>query len=266
MSGAGIIFWRALRDSRRGIIGWGALLGGTALLYISIFPQIEGLLETLGPFLENPLIRSLIGDVGQYTTLGGYMGMKFLTVAPVMLFVYAVVVALGIVAGEEERGTLDVLLSTPAPRWQIIVEKFAALTVALLLILALLLAGMVLGALLLPPGLVTFEALLEAALNILPVTLFVAALALLLSTVLRSRNTAGAVTGAIVAAAYFMTTLGDMAGGVVGDIKYLSFYQYYGGTSVMTSGIQWGGFFGLLAGAAILLGLSIYAFQRRDLR
>ena len=107
--------------------------------------------------------------------------------------------------------------------------------------------------------------LVVAVLNVLPVTLLIAALTLLLSVVLRSRNTAGGVVAALVAASYFMTTLGDMVDGPLGNIKYLSFFQYYDGTNVLTTGVNWAGFAGLLVMTGVLLALSVVFFQRRDL-
>lgn len=260
----GIIFRRTLRDSRVGIVGWGLALAAMGFMVIALFPSIDGMLSQFGELLENPVVKMLVGDVKQFATMEGFLGVKLFSMLPLILAVYAVLFALGIVAGEEARGTLDILLSTPAPRWQIVVEKVAALVVALLIILAMMLAGMLAGGLTIPDFSLSVGQLAAAVINALPVTLLMAALALLLSTVLRHRGTAGGVATAIIVGAYFLTTLTDMAGDSLKALSYLSFYEYYNGAEVLIDGIYWPGFIGLLVAAGALFALSVVFFQRRD--
>ncbi len=262
---SGIIFRRALHDARMGILGWGLMFAFLGFVVISMFPQIEGMLEAFGPLLDNPVIKPLVGNIEEFTTLEGFLGVKLFSMLPLFLAVYVVMFALGIVAGEEERGTLDILLSTPASRPQVVLEKYAAMIVALVGMLALMLVGMMLGAATLPDFPLTPAQLVTALVNTLPVTLFMASLTLLLSTVLRSRNTAGAIAAGVIFGSYFMTTLAEMAGDAVEQVKYLSFYQYYNGGTIFIHGITWPGFMGLLLGAAALLAAAVFFFQRRDL-
>ena len=260
-----IIFRRQLRDARVGILGWGLMLGFFGFMVIALFPQIEGLLEAFGPLLDSPVIKPLVGDVTEFATLQGFLGLKLFSMLPLIIGVYVVLFALGIVAGEEERGTLDILLSTPASRIQIVLEKYGAMVVALVAMLALMLVGMLIGAATLPDFPLTLRQLLAALLNVLPITLLMASFTLLLSTVLRSRNTAGAIAAGVIFGSYFVTTLAEMAGDAVEKVKYLSFYQYYNGGTVFIEGIHWPSFLALLVGAVLLLAGSLFFFQRRDL-
>lgn len=261
----GVIFRRALRDARVGIAGWGLMLGFFGFLVIAMFPQIEGLLEAFGPLLDSPVIKPLVGDVEQFATLEAFLGLKLFSMLPLMIGVYVVLFALGIVAGEEERGTLDILLSTPASRWQIVAEKFGAMIVAVTGMLVLMLLGMLLGAATLPDFPLTFGQLVESLVNVLPITIFIGAFTLLLSTILRSRNTAGAIAAGVVFGSYFVTTLAEMAGGVIEQIKYLSFYQYYNGGTIFLDGIHWPSFGVMLLLGAVCFAGSLFFFQRRDL-
>ncbi len=261
----GVIFRRALHDARIGIAGWGLLLGFMGFMVIALFPQIEGLLESFGAILDNPVIKPLIGDVEQFASLEAFLGLKLFSMLPLIIGVYVVLFALGIVAGEEERGTLDLLLSTPTTRAQVIVEKSAALLVAVLAILALMLVGMLIGAATLADFPLTLGQLVGALLNVLPITILMGGLTLLLSTVLRSRNTAGAIAAGIIFGSYFVTTLAEMAGGALEKVKYLSFYQYYNGGTIFLDGIHWPSFLGLLVVGVALFAASIVFFQRRDL-
>jgi ABC-2 type transport system permease protein len=166
---------------------------------------------------------------------------------------------------EESRGTLDILLSTPAPRWRVVVEKFAALAIGLVIIVAMMFAGFMLGGVFAPDLELPVGKFAVAVTNLLPVSLFTAAFTLLLSTTVKDRNTAGGIAAGIIAISYFMSTLGDLVEGIVGNIRYLSYFHYYNGPNVMTDGIMWGGFVALLVLAVAMVAASIYCFQRRDL-
>ncbi len=266
MNNMGVIFRRALRDSRRSILGWGLGLALLAFYVTVVYPQIEGL-DELNQLLENPVFQAFIPDMEEidYTTPGGFLALEFFSWAPLILAVFGVMFGLGIVAGEEDRGTLDVLLSTPVPRWRVIVEKFAALIVVVVLIFGLTFVGF-LAALAVTPQLeIPLLLVAGGVVNMLPVTLLMAALALCLSTLLRSRGQAGGVTAAIIVASYFLNSLSAMAGGEMEKARYLSFYYYYDALATLTDGIVWGNFLLLTAVAAALLGLAVFFFQRRDL-
>ncbi len=262
---SGVIFRRALRDSRKGIIGWGLVLAGLAIWLQAFFPAIEGVLESFSGLLEIPLVKGLVGNIDDFSTLPGFLGVKLLALLPLITGVYVVLYALGIVSGEENRGTLDILLSTPAPRWMVIVEKFAALTLALLVISALFLVGLAVGSLLLGEMGLSLEQIIAAAVNLVPISLFMAALTLLLTTFKPVRRFAGALAAGIIVGSYFMMTLADLAGENFAIFRQLSFYNYYKGDSVMNTGLVWGDMALLVAGAAVMLALSIFFFQNRDL-
>ena len=266
MNNVGVIFRRTLRDSRRSMLGWGIGLALLAFYVTVVYPQIEGL-EELNQLLGNPVFQAIIPDLDEidYTTPEGFLALEFFSWAPLILAVFGVMFGLGIVAGEEDRGTLDVLLSTPVPRWRVIVEKFAALIVVVLLIFAITSVGF-LAALAVTPQLeIPLLQVAGGVVNMLPVTLLMAALALCFSTLLRSRGQAGGLTAAIIVASYFLNSLPAMASGDLEKLRYLSFYYYYDALTTLTDGIVWGNFLLLTAIAAVLLGLAIFFFERRDL-
>jgi ABC-2 type transport system permease protein len=269
MNNTGVIFKRTLWDSRIGILAWGSGLGILALIEILMFPTIREAFSSIADLLANPLYKAFLGeaaDAASFTTPAGFIAMYMLAFVPLYMAVYAVILGLGVTAGEEERGTIDILLGTPIPRWQIIVEKFAALVVILGLIL--LMNGVIaaIGVLITPEmqGM-TLMRLLEGTIAMLPVTLVMAAFALLCATVLPSRNLAASVTGAVIIASYFVTNLSTIAEAALGVVKQFSFYTYYSPLQIMQEGIVWSEFFILLVVSVVLVGLSVVAFQRRDL-
>lgn len=269
MKNAGVIFKRSLWDSRLGILAWGIGLAVTALVELLLFPSISKAFAGMTELLSSPLYRAFLGeaaDAASFATPQGYIAMYMMAFVPLYLAVYAVILGLGITAGEEERGTIDILLGTPIPRWQVIVEKFAALVVIMTCILLLNSIGAMFGVLLTPElQTLPLTRLLEAAVAMLPITLLMAAFALFFSTVLRSRSLAAGLTGALIIGSYFVTNLSEVAREALSTVKQFSFYSYYSPMQTMQEGVIWPEFALLLALAVALVGLSLVAFQRRDL-
>ncbi len=258
------IFRRTLRDSRKAMLGIG--LGGAimAIWVTALFPTFKGF-DEFNQLLESPIIKALVGDVGDYTTPEGFLGSEFFGFMPLFLAFYTVVVGLGIIGSEEVAGRLDVLLSTPVPRWRIILEKFLAYVVVYLAILAVMFLGFVLILALMPEVEIAIGRVGEGVLNLLPALLVMTALPLLLTTLVRGRGTAGAIAGAIIVASWFITALADLAPDVLGTIQYLSMFTYYNSFAVLSRGMQWGDFALLTAATAAMVGLTLFFFQRRDL-
>ena len=268
MKNVGVIFKRMLWDSRIGILSWGIGLGLIAMAEITLYPSISEAFAGLTELLESPFYKAFLGENANaeaFTTPAGYISTYMLAFVPLYLAVYAVLLGLGVIANEEERGTIDVLLGTPIPRWQVLVEKFAAVLVILLLVLLLNGIGAVIGVVLTPELDVSLARVVEGSISMLPLTLVMAAMALFFSTVLHSRNLAAGITGAIIIASYFTSNLAEVAKEALGTIKQFSFYSYYSPLQTMQNGIVWNDFLILWVMVLALFGLSIFAFQRRDL-
>jgi ABC-2 type transport system permease protein len=267
MRNPGVIFSRILRDSRRTILGYGIGLAVYGLYISVIYPFIRDIPD-FATFLASDMIKGFFGgglDFVDFTTPDGMMGMFFFVFVPLILAVLAVLYGLGMTFTEEEQGTLDVLLSYPIPRWQVIVEKFAAFVVILVAVLALALVGLVLSRVITPELDIALGPLLLGMLNVIPVVLLTTALTLFLSTVLRSRGAAAGVVIALLVASYFMQSLAGMLSAPLNNMRYASIFHYYGGAGVLVNGVDWSGFALLTGLTVVFLGLALVAFQRRDI-
>lgn len=261
----GVIFRRALRDSRSAVFWWGVVGAGMALLIVLIFPSMEAELGMYSEMIQSPIVQGLLGDIPDITSAAGFVSAEFFSWMPVVFSIYAVVAGLAIVSGEEMRGTLDILLSVPIPRWRVVAEKFAALVLGLLGILAVTLVGFLIGLVLVPQLDIPPLMLVAAVFNMLPLLLVTAAMTLLLTTALRSRGRAMGLVVAIMVASYFISTLAGLATEALSTVKYLSYWHYYDGYGPLFEGIQWGDFALLLVVAAVMFAASVWFFERRDL-
>lgn len=107
----------ALRDARAGILGWSMGLAVLVAVTLASFPSFKDNDELEAIWAELPEgARELFGGAGQITTYPGYLDSQFLSLFPVLLGIFAIMHASRVLAGEEERGRLDLLLSTPLSR------------------------------------------------------------------------------------------------------------------------------------------------------
>jgi len=125
------VFLKTLRDLRRGFVWWSVGLAGMSALMVSVYPTVRGN-AALNKLVQNypAALKGFFGFGGEldYTSAAGYLGMElFSLMVPLLLLIAAIAAGSGAVAGEEDRGTLDLLLSLPVSRPRLALEKFGAL-------------------------------------------------------------------------------------------------------------------------------------------
>jgi ABC-2 type transport system permease protein len=182
---------------------------------------------------------------------------------PPILAIFAVGTGTGLIAGEEEKGTLDLLLSHPIRRWRVVAAKSAAFVTATLLIC--LLAGLflLLGALMIGET-ANLDGLLLATLNMAPITLAGGTLAMMASVVLRRRRLATVVAVVAIIGSWFVDSLGQIVD-VLEAYRPFTLFHYYTDNVVLKSSLNWGDIGVLLGLAALFVAISLVAFQRRDI-
>jgi ABC-2 type transport system permease protein len=262
----GVIFRRTLIDSRKAILGWGILCAMLGLWVGVFYPAVDDVLASMSTLLENPLIKGLVGNISDFATPAGWVGTKFLIMMPMLMAIYSVLFNNNATAGEEDRGTIDLVLTTPTPRWRLIVEKAAAFTVASALILTQASLGLMAAILITPELTIPVGIVFPAFMNVLPMMLLLGAVALLLGTIVRSRQTAMGLAAAYIVGSYFVDTLSSLTeGGLLGVLKYFSPFHYFSGPVALHDGLHVVMFVVFTAIALVLLIFSLYFFQRRDL-
>jgi len=92
---------------------------------------------------------------------------------PLALCLPAILVGSQLMAGQEERGTIALVLAFPIPRWRIVIEKALGLTAGVLLVSTGLRLGLILPSLLWPEFALPAQELFDASFQLsLPATLF----------------------------------------------------------------------------------------------
>ena len=255
-----------LRSQVRSVVIWGVALGLLSLITVAFFPSLEDQGQQLNELMKNypPEMRELFG-MGEGTdlaTIEGFLASQvFSFMAPLALAFFPILASAGAIAGAEERGTIDVLLGNPIPRWQIVVGNFAATAISTLGIVAILSLFTWVPAVLLDVDL-SLEKTAEATLNLWPLCIFFGGLALLCSAVFHRRVLAIAIPGFVLVATYFVNALGGAVEDLE-DAQPLTVFHYYG--SAIEDGINWSNFSGVTLAALVLVLLAVLAFGRRDI-
>lgn len=245
------------------ILGWGIGLGLFGTMYITIYPQFA---DMMGDFdLSQVSIYEAMG-----VSMGGfeeYLASTVVLFLPVMLGVYGIMAGTATLGGEEENGTLEMLLATPLLRWQIVTIKAVALLLVTFIIL--LLAGVI--------NMLAFSsiadqvqteteaiALLGAVLSSWPLVATWIMIGLFLGAYLPSRKLANMIAISLFIASYF----GENLAGMVDSLEWLkpfSLFTYFDSTATsLTEGAQAGDVLLLLGITAVFFVLALFSFQRRD--
>ena len=254
-----------LRLQMRSVIIWGVALGALSALTVVSFPPFsEG--NQLNEMIENypPAMREMFGITQgtDLSTIEGFLASQlFSFLVPISLAFFPILASSGAIAGAEERGTIDVLLGNPIPRWQLVVGNFVATSASLLGIVAILGVFTWVPAVLLDVDL-TLGTTAEAMLNLWPLCVFFGGLAMLCSAVFHRRVLATTIPGVVLVAMYFVNALGNLVDELE-DVQPFTVFHYYG--SAIEDGIDWANFGGVSLAALALILLAALAFRRRDI-
>ncbi len=258
------VFLKTLRDFRIAILGWGL---GMGLMMYTVLAAVSSLIGTT-PAARADLTSlaaqfSWLSEPVAVDTPGGYATWKYGFTILVMAL-WPLLAGARMLRGEEERGSLDMLLSLPRGRLRVALEKLAALWVALLLMALLI-------------GLITFgggrsanadfslgDALLFG-LNLALICGVFGSIALLLAQFTCERTTAAGITGGLL----FLFIVLDMLHRVTSGTEWISrlspiYYYNLSKPLVPSYGTNPGAMLLLLALSILLSGAALWLFVRRD--
>ena len=263
----GSVFAKSLRDLRRSFAWWAFGLAGYVALIASVYPTIRDnpdLNELVESYPEALKAFIAFGSQLDFTSAAGYLGSElFSFMMPALFLVAAVGHGAGTLAGEEERGTIDLLLSSPLSRSRIAVEKLAAMCVELaglgvVLWLALWLGGRAFSME------VSGVHLAAATAALVVLALAYGAIAFMVAAGTGRKVLAIGVTVALAVGGYLVNSLASLVDGLEPFQKATPFY-HYAVSDPLRSGLEATHALVLLGIAAAATAVAVVAFERRDL-
>jgi ABC-2 type transport system permease protein len=256
------VFLKTLRDTRIAILGWSI---GMGLLLVEVQAAVSGLVTTPAARAELVSLASEFAwnaEAVAVDTVGGYATFK-IGFFILLIALWPLLACSRMLRGEEERGSLDMLLTLPRGRLRVALEKLAAIWTALLM-------GLLIG-------LITFaggqkfnadfgpaDALLFG-LNLTLICGVFGGIALLISQFTQERGTAAGVTGGLLVVFIVL----DMVHRVISGAEWVSrlspvYYYNLSKPLIPAYGVNPGGMLVLLALSILLNGMALWLFVRRD--
>jgi len=256
---------KTVRDQNRSLLWWGLGLIILTVVTMLFYPSLSEATE-LNDLLvdDNPLIKAFIGDVPDLTSPEGFLNSQiFFLMLPLMFLAFAVAQGSGAIAGEEEKGTLDMLMSNPIDRWRVVIEKFGAMIVTVLALAVVTWLGLAVGAVAVSME-ISYVKMAEATLAAALLGIAFGGFALALGSATGRRAMSIGVAGGVGAASYFLNALAPAVDGLE-LLRWLSPFYYYSSADPITNGLHLGHAGVLVALTAVLLAIAVVTFNRRDL-
>ena len=251
---------RGLRDNRRAPLTWGGGLGVMTALMAAIWPSIE---DSVGELVESyPSGVTEAFGIKTLDSIEAYIDAEMLSlVVPIALAFFAVRCAVRATVGAEDRGHLDTLLSLPVSRRVLVASSFIVTGIVLGAILGVVwaltwVAGTLAG------GGISGGTLAAGLLNVWPLSMFFAGLAVLAAGFSHRPATVTAIGAGGLVAMYVLDLAGKLAEPVE-PLRALSAFRYYG--SAIQDGLNAGHMAGLTLVALVLAAVGAQLFARRDL-
>jgi ABC-2 type transport system permease protein len=263
----GVNFWHTLRANRYQVLLWG---GGLALLATLLMGMVrdDGMIEQYGKIMETfpSEILSAFGadDMATLSTPDGFIAFGFFSYILIIIAVYAVNAGLEITANDEDEGMMDIVLTLPVLRRQLVIERFLAFSVITIGILLTSFIGFLVGTQFTTLK-INLGGMFLGILTLIPSTLLMIVLVVLCSVIFHRKSTAMGVGVVIILVSYFidllaMTTTND----IIQTLSYFSFFTYSKSQYVVTDGLAIRDLLVLTVSTMTLFGTTLYLFDRRD--
>lgn len=257
-------FTKALRDNRRSMLGWAVSIAAVGTMYAAFWPtmQTPEMADALAAYPEGMLEALNFEDV---TSPAGYLGSAvYGLLIPLLVAVFGIAAGARTIAGDEETGSLDLLLAHPVSRARAALQRFAALLVGLVVTGALLWLALVAIR-----GPAEFTAVGVGALAAMTLHLVLfgtafAALAYGVGAATGSRASALGVGAAV-------AVLGYLANAVLHQVDALAWardvspFHWYLDGDPLVNGVQVGGVLLLAGFAVVCVAAGTWRFTRRDI-
>ena len=258
---------RALRDRGRGLTGWALGIAAYVALMTSFYPSVHGS-EFQRAIANYPKeLKAFFGGAQSFdfSTGAGYLNVElFSLVVPALLVIVAIGYGASTLAGEQEAGTLDLLLSCPLTRRRVVCEKAVGLVstifvLSLVTAIAILLTGAFVGL-----G-VSADRVLIACMGTALIATLCGLVGMLAGALTMSRAAAIGAATVLFAASYLVVGLAGLVSWLR-PLRVISPLYHATGTQPLRHGLPMANYLILLGLCALAFVATMIVFEHRNLR
>jgi ABC-2 type transport system permease protein len=261
---AGSVLRVTLTQHRRALLWWAIAIALMALMFAAFYPSVRDSGATFDEYLDQlpDAFKTIIGT--DLTSPAGYLWSQlFSSVGPVVFLVYAIGAGARAIAGEEEAGSLDLVLSTPVRRDIVLRDKALAMVTGTLgLSAVLLLVTAVVGPafdMSIPFGDLATAHALQAL-----VAIDFGAIALMIGAATGNRARAIGITSALAVAAYLVWAMASSVDWLE-PLLPLSPFRWFADPQPVSDGTELVNVVVLVGIPVVAYAIALVAFRRRDL-
>lgn len=248
----------------RPLIWWAIGVMLIVLLNVAFFPAMEqtpGFDEMMDQLPES--VRPLIGTLDFTSPVGYLVSQLFLFFMPAVLFVYAIGRGAATIAGEEEAGTLDLLLAQPVSRTTLYLTKSVAVVAGVAVLAFATWLPIQLAGPLFDLSLPTWD-LIAVTINLFLLTLVFAAIALAVSAAFGRKLFGIAAAAALAFVTFLLEGFGQSVDWLEAFRPFTPWY-WYDPTAALSAGEILPGSLVLACAVIVIAILGLLFFMRRSL-
>lgn len=258
---------KTLFEQRRALLWWSLGTVAMVLIIVAYYPSVRDD-PSLTDFMESlpEAAKAFSGGVGiDFSSPDGWANSQFFAnVGPLIFIIYGVILGAGAIGREEDRGTAELLLTTPVTRRRIVIDKALAFVLVLVALGVVLFVSLLIGSELFEMSLGAVEVAAASVQSTLLATTF-GGLALAISAALGPRGHAAAITGAVAFASFILYSLAPVVESLDKVQKASPFYWYQADNPI-ANGFNLGHTGVLIAATVVLIAVAVWLFDRRDVQ
>jgi ABC-2 type transport system permease protein len=252
-----------LSTRRKSIIGYSLGMAVYVIVVVALYPSFKGATNLDQLTKDSPGVAALFGISGSLTSPIGWLSANiYANFFPLLILLITIGYGASSLGGQEADGHLELVLSLPFLRSNVVAQKVAALVMQAAVFSAVVFGCAIVGR--------AFQLTISAR-DLATATLAVAMLgvdfgllALAIGAATGARGTAIAMASGVAAGSYLVNSMAPLVSWL-GPARYASLFYWSVGDHQLERGLSIGAFTVLVGVAIVLVGVTIRAFRRHDL-
>jgi ABC-2 type transport system permease protein len=258
------VFAKTLWERRHGLLFWSLGVGVLVVATLSVWPSVHEEYAKLVQNYPEPLLAFFGVDKAGLASAPGYLQAELFGLMVPLAFVgYAIAGGSSTIAGEEEGGTLEMLLVQPVSRVRVALQKYAGVLTALAILTAAFAAVLLVATSAFDLNVGVLDEL-AATLSVFLLAAMFGAVALAVGCATGHRAIAAGITAALAFGAYLLTSLAGLVEGLK-KFRPLSPFWWYSGNRPLTNGLSLLHVSLMLAVTVCAVTTAVATFSRRDI-